>query len=98
VQEALTNAVKHAGQVAVVVDVDLDESAGQLTVRVRNAPGRRSPGPAVSGHGLAGMRERVAMFSGSLQAGATSDGGFEVCASLPVPDAIDPASSVVVPA
>ncbi|MGN6577145.1 MAG: sensor histidine kinase [Nocardioides sp.] len=98
VQEALTNVVKHAGHVPVAVDV-VEEPPGQLTVTVRNAPGCRSVAPTAGGHGLAGMRERVAIFGGSLQAGATSDGGFEVRASLPVLDAAEPAANPpVVPA
>ncbi|MGN6132586.1 MAG: sensor histidine kinase [Nocardioidaceae bacterium] len=95
VQEALTNVVKHAGHVAAVVEVD--QAAGQLTVRVRNSPGR-SPGSLPGGHGLAGMRERVAMFGGTVEAGTTPEGGFEVRAVLPVPDAVDAAPSVGAPA
>jgi signal transduction histidine kinase len=82
VQESLTNVLKHAGQVSVAVAVERVEA--DLVVRVRNAPGR-VPSLARGGHGLVGMRERVAMFGGAVDARATSDGGFEVVARLPVP-------------
>jgi signal transduction histidine kinase len=81
VQEALTNVVKHAGPVPVEVDVRRVQDA--LVVAVRNDPGTASatwPG----GHGLAGMRERVAMFGGILDTGPTERGGFLVVARLPM--------------
>jgi signal transduction histidine kinase len=79
VQEALTNARRHAAGAA--VDVELHYREDALLVRVRdNGPG---PGPEEGGHGLAGMRERVAMAGGKLEAGAGPVGGFIVAAVLP---------------
>ncbi|MGN6600158.1 MAG: sensor histidine kinase [Actinomycetes bacterium] len=86
VQEALTNVVKHADRAS--TDVTITGGPGQLAVRVRNAPVAthrpRALGASSGGHGLAGLRERVTMFGGSLRAAPTSDGGFEVLATLPV--------------
>jgi signal transduction histidine kinase len=85
-QEALTNARKHApgAPARVVVRYRPDE----LEVYVRNAagPARNGADDAAggSGHGLLGMRERVALYGGSLEARTASDGGFEVRARLPV--------------
>lgn len=85
VQESLSNASQHAPGAAVAVSVSRDSAAVQL--RVVNGPGR-SPGPAGNehgpGHGLAGMRERVALLGGSLKAGPSPDGGFVVSALLPL--------------
>ena len=82
VQEALTNVVKHAGPVPVEVAVSRVEHA--LVVSVRNDPGTASMTWS-GGHGLVGMRERVAMFGGHLDAGITERGGFLVLAQLPLP-------------
>jgi signal transduction histidine kinase len=83
VQEALTNVVKHAhaGQ----VDVRLDWSATALRLEVRD-DGRGGNGPVHSvGHGLIGMRERVAACGGTLAIGPAGDHpGFRVTATLPV--------------
>jgi signal transduction histidine kinase len=86
VQEALTNVVKHAGpahaQVAiryrdqeVAVEV-IDDGRGVAAVA---GDGRRG-----SGHGLIGMRERVAAFGGDLEVGPRPGGGFRVAARLPL--------------
>jgi signal transduction histidine kinase len=79
VQEALTNARRHAPGAA--VEVELAYSDDRLLVRVRDD----GPGPSGGGdgHGLAGMRERAAAVGGSLRAGAADSGGFEVEADLP---------------
>ncbi|WP_052371625.1 sensor histidine kinase [Amycolatopsis taiwanensis] len=80
VQEALTNARRHAPGAA--VDVELRYRGEVLSVRVRdNGPGlaRTEPG----GQGLAGMRERAAAVGGELRCGAGSLGGFLVEATLP---------------
>jgi len=85
VQEALTNARKHAGAVEVAVRVARERD--RLTVDVRNACGSRRDGPAPvasSGLGLAGMRERVRVYDGRLAAGPEGDGGWAVRAELPV--------------
>ncbi|WP_327655925.1 sensor histidine kinase [Streptomyces sp. NBC_00483] len=80
VQEALTNARRHAPGVA--VDVELHYMESQLAIRVRDCgPGT---GPGEPGHGLLGMRERTAMAGGTLRAGPAPAGGFLVEASLPV--------------
>jgi signal transduction histidine kinase len=88
VQEALTNALKHAGSNA-QVDVKLEYTHEQLTVVVRSmaAPGavmRRNSSPATAGRGLIGMQERVGMHGGQLRTNALGDGGFEVLATIPV--------------
>ncbi|WP_043680681.1 sensor histidine kinase [Streptomyces xylophagus] len=80
VQEALTNARRHAPGAA--VDVELRYGDKDLAVRVRD----NGPGPAadISGHGLLGMRERAATVGGTLHTGPAPGGGFLVEARLPV--------------
>jgi signal transduction histidine kinase len=80
VQEALTNARRHAAGSA--VDVELDYARDSLRVRVRdNGPGPRTPGR--DGHGLLGMRERAASVGGALWTGPAPVSGFLVSATLP---------------
>jgi signal transduction histidine kinase len=82
VQEALTNALKHAGEAH--AEVLLRYGADVLDVSVvDDGPGRHGNGHA-GGHGLAGMRERVSVFGGDLAAGPEPDGGFAVRAHLPL--------------
>jgi signal transduction histidine kinase len=88
VQEALTNARRHAPGTA--VDVVLRYSGNSLRLRVRdNGPGPASSAEPTSapaegpGHGLLGMRERAATVGGSLRTGAAPGGGFLVEAVLP---------------
>ncbi|MEY9876376.1 signal transduction histidine kinase [Streptacidiphilus sp. MAP12-33] len=82
VQEALSNAMRHAPGAA--VRVRLDHRVSGLGVRITNAAPTRPPAPSPgAGHGLLGMRERTAMLGGELATGATPDGGFEVLAELP---------------
>jgi signal transduction histidine kinase len=85
VQEALTNVHKHAAGAA--TDVGVRYGRERLEVTVRNARPAAGPGPGQGldggGHGLLGLRERVALLGGSFRAGPRADGGFEVCASLP---------------
>ncbi|MFF2846443.1 sensor histidine kinase [Streptomyces sp. NPDC058001] len=91
VQEALTNVIKHASPDALThVRVALTPlDAGRLIrIRVDNTGatgngGARAAFPS-SGRGLAGMRERAALFGGTVQAGATPDGGYRVAATLAV--------------
>ena len=80
-QEALTNTLKHAGPARVHVHVRRENAA--LAVEVTD-DGRGAGTQERGGHGLVGMRERVAMFGGDLVAGPGSDGGFVVRATLPV--------------
>ena len=81
VQEALTNARRHAPGAA--VDVELHYTGAALAVRIRD----NGPGPPLAvpdgGHGLAGMRERAAAVGGELRTGAAPGGGFLVTALLP---------------
>jgi signal transduction histidine kinase len=79
VQEALTNARRHAPGAA--VDVELRYEPGGLYLRVRdNGPGA---GAADGGHGLLGMRERAVAVGGTLRTGQAAGGGFLVEAVLP---------------
>ena len=83
VQEALTNALKHAPDAR--VRVSIRRAPQQLEVDVLQEAGsshRRDDG--VTGHGLVGMHERVAMYGGRLAVGPGADGGFEVRAALPL--------------
>jgi signal transduction histidine kinase len=91
VQEALTNAVKYAGRSRATVSVCW--GATEVTVEVRDdgrgeagTPGRA--GREGGGHGLAGMRERVALLGGELSAGPCAGGGFRVAARLPYTSAL----------
>jgi signal transduction histidine kinase len=82
VQEALTNALKHAPGSTVRVRCAQQPSA--IAVEVRNGPAPQARLASVpSGHGLTGLRERVALFGGSLDARATDDGGFLLAATIP---------------
>jgi signal transduction histidine kinase len=83
VQEALTNTIKHAGQVRTRISVRYGERALQLEVS-DDGPGPSANGAERrSGHGLVGMRERVASLGGELHTGPGPEGGFVVRASLP---------------
>lgn len=88
VQEALTNARRHAPGAA--VDVELEYRADVLHLRVRdNGPGPPPGlnGAAAAGHGLTGMSERAAMVGGRVTTGPAPNGGFLVEAVLPTPEA-----------
>jgi signal transduction histidine kinase len=86
VQEALTNVLKHEGPVPTEVIVRYAED--RLDVEVVDTPsGAAHPaqgGLAGGGHGIAGMRERVALFGGDLEVGRRPDGRFRVAARLPL--------------
>ena len=83
VQESLTNARKYAAGAPVSVCVGRDRD--QLAVEVTNGPGDVLIESTAGGHGLTGMRERVEMYAGHLEAGRTEVGGWYVSARLPVP-------------
>jgi signal transduction histidine kinase len=93
VQEALTNVRKHAGPEA-AAEVTVRYDPGELLVRVAddggasstpaNLPRYRTAATDPGGHGLAGMRERAALYGGTVQAGPRPAGGFEVTARLPL--------------
>ncbi len=87
VQEALTNVRKHAGADLTAVTVRVDCRPDEVEVRVTDdGRGAGSDSVGASGHGLVGMRERVAAHDGTLSAGPRSGGGFEVVAVLPRDD------------
>ncbi|HST39204.1 MAG TPA: histidine kinase [Conexibacter sp.] len=82
VQEALTNARKHAD--GAPVEVRLSVERGDLLVDVRNAaPATPCASGAGARQGIAGMRERARLLDGELEAAPTGDGGFRVHARLP---------------
>jgi signal transduction histidine kinase len=83
VQEALTNALKHAGPAHAEVLLRFEPSALDVSVRDdgRGAPVANGNG---AGHGLIGMRERVALYGGELSAGPRDGGGYEIHAHLPL--------------
>jgi signal transduction histidine kinase len=86
VQEALANASKHAGAARAWVVVRYDQRA----VEVEIGDDGRGPAPTQrarnggTGHGLVGMRERVALYGGTLDVGGRPGGGFAVRARLPL--------------
>jgi signal transduction histidine kinase len=86
VQEALTNAIKHAGAARAVVIVSYEPNEVVLTIE-DDGGGAAEAGPELAafggGYGLAGMRERVTLYGGLLQAGRRRGGGFAVRARLP---------------
>jgi signal transduction histidine kinase len=96
IQEALTNVIKHAHCPA--ADVLISYRPGSLTVEVTDhgrripagqghgVPARQPSGRNGGGHGIIGMRERVAVFGGDFTAGPGPDGGFGVRARFPIPE------------
>jgi signal transduction histidine kinase len=90
VQESLSNATRHAPGAPVTVTVGHDPSA--VSLHVSNGPGqldaaRTTSAAEAAGHGLAGMRERVALLGGTFTAGPAPGGGFMVSAILPLTQA-----------
>jgi signal transduction histidine kinase len=81
VQEALTNALKHAGRAQAHVILRYHSDGLELEVLDDGAGDADRPG---AGHGLTGIRERVAIYGGELHCGRRPDGGYTVRARLPV--------------
>jgi signal transduction histidine kinase len=84
IQEAITNVIKHAPGADAVVKIDY--APRMLKLEVRNGPPRDGAARVKSGggRGLPGMKERVALFGGSIQSAPMSGGGFLVQISLPL--------------
>jgi signal transduction histidine kinase len=83
VQEALTNAARYAAGSRVGVRLRYEPDA--VDVAVVDDGGRPADATPGGGRGLLGMRERVAVFAGTLETGPSPEGGFAVHARLPVP-------------
>ncbi|HEX5902672.1 MAG TPA: sensor histidine kinase [Actinomycetota bacterium] len=85
VQEGLTNAIKHASPGHAEVHVRYDDGYVEIEV-CDDGRGADGIGAAAggSGHGLVGMRERVSIYGGELDAGPRAEGGFRLHARLPV--------------
>ncbi|PWK48180.1 sensor histidine kinase [Actinoplanes xinjiangensis] len=98
VQESLTNTLRHAGPRPVAA-VTIDYRPGSIDIEVTDTPPAGSPlrsggagtavtagrdAPGAGGHGLVGMRERVALYGGTFEAGPRPDGGWRVRAVLPL--------------
>jgi signal transduction histidine kinase len=92
IQEALTNVIKHAGKTSATVTLDYQGDAlvvevadngmpGEPAARHRGAAGALTP--ASGGHGLLGLRERVSLYGGELDAGSRPHGGWQVRARFP---------------
>jgi signal transduction histidine kinase len=94
VQEALTNATKHAS--GTDVSLDIEWTAALVTLTITNGHGGEKRDRAIaSGYGLIGMRERAGAAGGAVDAGPTADGGYRVTATLPrLPVAAKPADSI----
>jgi signal transduction histidine kinase len=83
VQEALTNTLKHAGRAR--AQVTLRYAPGELQLEVvDDGPGAVNGAGAGAGHGLVGIRERVAVYGGDVETGRRPEGGFVVRARLPL--------------
>jgi signal transduction histidine kinase len=88
VQEALTNVVKHAPGAQATVGLAVDDRGIRLDITDDGGPpGHQPPGagtPLAGGHGIVGMRERIAAFGGQLTAGPLATTGFRVTARVPI--------------
>jgi signal transduction histidine kinase len=82
VQEALTNVLKHSHPTRVTVTLAFRES--RLEVEVTDDGTKVERDGATTGHGIVGMRERVALLGGELETGRRSGGGYRVAARLPI--------------
>ncbi|WP_373302420.1 sensor histidine kinase [Streptomyces gelaticus] len=89
IQEALSNTLRHAP--GATAKVEIGYVLGGLGVRVVNGPptGPVKPSPG-AGHGITGMRERVAMLDGDMTAEATGEGGYEIAVFIPVQAGSEP--------
>ncbi|MFF8357915.1 sensor histidine kinase [Streptomyces chartreusis] len=85
VQEALTNAARHAGPAKVSVQLTYEED--DLTIRVEDDGTADPSRPPTAGIGLTGMRERVTALGGTLEAAPRGEGGFAIRARLPLGEA-----------
>jgi signal transduction histidine kinase len=83
VQEALTNALRHAGDAQATVHILYGADSIELEI-ADNGSGDASSASGGGGHGLVGMRERVALYGGRFQATRAPGGGFVVKAALPI--------------
>lgn len=84
VQESLTNAARHGGP-GVSATVTLDYGEDRLDVQVLDdGRGASAPGDARGGHGIVGMKERIAVIGGEFDAGPKAGGGYRVRATIPV--------------
>jgi signal transduction histidine kinase len=83
-QEALTNALKHAPGSR--VHALLRRSSGELVIEVRDDGENGSAATSTGGYGLVGMRERLALYGGTLEAGPQPERGYAVVARLPTVD------------
>ncbi len=81
-QEALTNALKHAGPAS--AEVRLSFGPRELAIEISDTGRGPRPGPRTVGHGLLGMRERITLYGGTLRAGPRPGGGFRVSARIPL--------------
>ncbi len=84
IQEALTNVLRHGGPTAALA---ITRSAAALQIEVCDdgrIPDPTRSAPLGSGHGLTGMRERAALFGGTLDAGPRPEGGFRLLVELPL--------------
>jgi signal transduction histidine kinase len=82
VQEALTNVLKHSYPTRVTVTLAFHDQGLEVEVVDDGLP--KGDGAVATGHGIVGMRERVALLGGELETGRRADGGFQVVARLPV--------------
>jgi signal transduction histidine kinase len=86
IQESLSNVIRHAPGARTAIDLDLD--GVDLVVTVENhaaaRPAQPMEAPGRVTHGLPGMRERVRLVGGSLEAGTREEGGYRVVARLPI--------------
>ncbi|MEV0824875.1 sensor histidine kinase [Nonomuraea rubra] len=83
VQEALTNTIKHAPGAAATVTIGQDGDWLEIEVTDTGGTRRAEPRTTGGGRGLIGLRERLAVYGGALDAGPTAGGGFRVGARVP---------------
>jgi signal transduction histidine kinase len=89
VQEALTNAIRHAGPARALVRVTFTTGALELEISdTGRGPALADCDTDATGHGLVGMRERLVLYGGELQTGRARGGGFKVRARIPLPETV----------
>lgn len=93
IQEALTNVLKHAGQARTAVRIEYRPDELRITVSDDGRPAGAGPPPVQphgqGGRGLLGLRERIAIYRGELDAGPRPGGGWRVSATIPLEPAAD---------